>query len=82
MQKLLSARGRCPLFRESVIRGSTVLARGEDMAKSTQGRSQLFTAMVMIDDAMGMWGHAPPGKFLVMRCSGIASEAMFWQKLH
>ena len=36
--------------------------------------------MVMIDDARGVWGHAPPGKFKKTRCSEIASEAMFQPK--
>ena len=28
----------------------------------------------------GVWGHAPPGNFLEIRCSEIASVAMLRQK--
>ena len=32
------------------------------------------------EQARGVWGHAPPGKFFKIRHSEIASEAMFGAK--
>ena len=32
------------------------------------------------EQARGVWGHAPPGKFFKIRHSEIASEAMFGPK--
>ena len=32
------------------------------------------------EQAIGVWGHAPPGKFFKIRHSEIASEAMFGPK--
>ena len=32
--------------------------------------------------ARGVWGHAPPEFFFLIRCSEIASEAIFVPKYH
>ena len=33
------------------------------------------------EEARGLWGHVPPGKFLKIRHSEITSETMFGRKM-